>query len=165
MRPKRGTKDAGAEFQDPLKNYDPPVFADALERSLAEETVEVMQIRPFKTVPPTMPIEEAMKLMNELDIACLMVTENDRLVGVFSERNILDHVAPDYPKMRSRPIREAMTRDPAAVHITDNVGKALNLMAVSGFRHVPILDVDEKVTGILGPRRVTAYLQKYFLQA
>ncbi|MCX5660180.1 MAG: CBS domain-containing protein [Planctomycetota bacterium] len=164
MRPKRGPKDVVTEFQDPLKNYDPPIYEDALQRSLAEDTVDVIQIRPFETVPPTMTVKEAMQMMVDLDIACLMIVENDRLIGVFSERNVLDNVAPDYEAVKGKPIRAVMTKDPASVHITDNVGKAVNLMAVSGFRHVPILDVDEKVTGIVGPRRVTAYLQKYFLQ-
>ncbi len=164
MRPKRGDTSEVGEFQDPIKNYDGPLYADALERSLAEDTLEVMSIRPFKAIPPTTPIEEAMRLMVEMDIACLMITEKNKLVGIFSERNVLDHVAFDFEKMRHRPIREAMTPEPVALHITDTPGKALNLMAIGGFRHVPILDMEDKVTGILGPRRVTAYLQHYFLR-
>jgi CBS domain-containing protein len=164
VRPKRGQTTEVTDFEDPLKNYDGPIYADALERSLAEDTVEVMCIRPVKTVSPTMLVEEAMRVMIDLDIACLLITENDRLVGIFSERNVLDEVAFEFEKVRHHPIREVMTPDPVAIHVTDTPGKALNLMATGGFRHVPILDMEDKVTGILGPRRVTAYLQRYFLR-
>jgi CBS domain-containing protein len=45
---------------------------------------------------------------------------------------------------------------------TDSAGAALSVMAVSGFRHVPVLDVDDKIVGIVSPPRVTAFLQQHF---
>jgi len=57
-------------------------------------------------------------------------------------------------------LTEVMTANPLVVHETDSPGTALNLMAVQSFRHVPILSVDKKVVGIIGPRRLTDYLQK-----
>lgn len=163
LRPKRSDGGADpAEFRDPLKNYEPPEYADELERSLTEDTVEaVMQTRPFRTIDPQTPIEQAMRLMVDLDVACLLVTEHDRLVGIFSERDVLAKVADDFETMRSRPVGEVMTPKPVAVYQTDSPAKALNVMVTGGFRHVPILDVDDKLVGILGPRRVTAYVQKY----
>jgi hypothetical protein len=35
-------------------------------------------------------------------------------------------------------------------------------MAVSGFRHVPVLDTDDKIVGIVSPPRVTAFLKAHF---
>lgn len=163
MRPKRKGTDL-SEFEDPLKNYDRPVFEDELERSLAEDAVSVIDHQPFKTVPPETAVEVAMKIMADLDIACLLITEGDKLIGIFSERDILTKVAVNFENVKNRSIRTVMTRDPVTVYVTDSPAKALNLMAVGGFRHVPILDVDDKLVGMLGPRRVTAYLQKY-LQA
>ena len=160
MRPKRKASDL-SDFEDPLKNYDQPVLEDDLERSLAEDRVTVMEHTPFKAVPPNTAVEVAMKIMAELDIACLLIIENDKLLGIFSERDILAKVAPDYAKVRDHSIRSVMTQSPMVVYETDTPAKALNLMAIGGFRHVPIVDVDNRVIGVLGPRRVTAYLQKY----
>lgn len=163
MRPKRQSKrNVTGEFEDPLKNYAAPEHADELERSLSEDTVAAMQTTPFTAVPPTTTVEQAMHMMVRLDIACLLVTEADRLVGIFSERDVLMKIADNFEKLRSQPIEKVMTRDPVSVYETDSPAKAINVMVTGGFRHVPILDVDNKVVGILGPRRVTAYLQRHF---
>lgn len=165
MRPKRQTTAAAPaveDFEDPLSDYSGPDYDDEIERSLAEDEVTALTTRPVKTIPPDTTIEAAMKLMVDLDIASLPVTQGDKLVGIFSERDVLTKVAERFKAMRNRPISEVMTPKPIAIHETDSPGKALNVMVTGGFRHVPILDVDDKVVGILGPRRVTAYLQKYF---
>ena len=150
------------EYQDPDLVFDPPVFADELERSLAEDTVMVMKTAPFRAVPPDMPVEDMMRAMVRQDIACVVVLEHDKLLGVISERDILTRVAFQYEKVRRRPVREVMTRDPVFVRDTDSPALALNLMAVGGFRHIPIVDVDGRVVGIIGPRRILNYLEPHF---
>ncbi len=159
-RRRRGPEEG--EFQDPLKNYDEPDYADELERSLMEETVEQMNITPFKAVPPDEPIENVLKTMAELRIACVLVVENGKLTGILSERDVLMKLAENYDQMKHRPISDVMTANPAFVYRTDSPAKALNIMAVSGFRHVPIVDADNNVVGVLGPRRVSAYLRTHF---
>jgi len=54
-----------------------------------------------------------------------------------------------------------MTHSVMTAYTADSPGKAMNLMAIGGFRHVPILDVDDKVVGILGPRRVSEFLHAH----
>jgi CBS domain-containing protein len=149
------------EYQDPDLIFDPPVFGDDLERSLAQDTVMAMKTAPFMAVEPQTPVEEMMREMVKLDVACAVVLENKKLLGVISERDILTRVAGHYEKVRGRPVREVMTRDPVFVHTTDSPALALNLMAVGGFRHVPIVDVDGHVVGIIGPRRILNYLEPH----
>lgn len=160
MRPKRSGSDM-SDFEDPLKNYDKPKYADDLERSLMEDPVTSMEITPFKTVPPHTKIQDAMRIMADEDIACLMVEDKGLLVGVFSERDVLNRIAEDFKTMKDQPIRVVMTRDPVYIHDTDTPAQALNLMAIGGFRHIPILDVDDRIVGILGPIRVVRYLERF----
>lgn len=162
MPRKRHGPDGGeSEFQDPLRNYEPPKFADDLEASLHGDKVSTMPIRPFKTLGAETSVRDAMRLMADLDVACLMVVKSGKLVGIFSERDVLNKVGERFEELKDRPVRELMTPDPVSVYETDNPAKAINLMAVGGFRHVPVLDVDDKVVGILGPQRITAYLEKF----
>jgi CBS domain-containing protein len=150
------------EFVDPLSNYDPPAYEDALEESVMHDRISSMQITPFDTVRPSASIEQAVKRMGELEVACLMVTDDSgKLVGIFSERDVLNRVADHWDACRRDAVATVMTRDPVVAYETDSPAKAINLMAVGGFRHVPILDVDDRVVGILGPRRVTKYLTRY----
>ena len=162
MKRRRRSTQAG-EFEDPLKDYTTPQFEDSMEQSLSEETVQALKTTPYSQVAPTTTVEETLRLMAQHDIASVLVTENDRLVGIFSERDVLNKVADRYDQLRNQPVRDIMTPNPVVVYETDSPAKAINLMAEGGFRHVPILDINDKVVGILGPRRITSYLRDHVL--
>lgn len=150
------------DFRDPLSNYETLSYGDDLERALMEDDMSALQATPLAAVAPSDSIEKAMKRMAELGCACLLVASNDRLYGLFSERDVLNKVADRYEQIKDHPVTEVMTLDVLCAHETDSPAAVVNLMAVQGFRHVPILNVDEKLVGVLGPRRVTRYLQQRF---
>jgi len=150
------------EFQDPLENYDPPEFDDPLEAALAEEPVTNIQMQPFSTISPDITVREALTLLTGEGIACLMVEEDEKLIGVFSDRDVQDKVALEYEALLDKPVREVMTDDPVYVWETDKAAAALGVMAVSGYRHVPIVSLELKPIGIVSPQRVTQFLQQHF---
>jgi CBS domain-containing protein len=92
----------------------------------------------------------------------VLVAQEGRLLGIFTQRDVLDKVADRFDQLKDRPVREVMTPDPLVVYETDNPATALSIMAEHGLRHVPVLDVDEKIVGVVSPKRVTAFLQKHF---
>ena len=94
-------------------------------------------------------------------MACLLVEEDGKLLGLFTYREVLDKVALE-ADLLDRPVREVMTTHPVYVREDDPIAAALCVMALHGYRHVPILDADEEVLGIVSPQRVTKFLSKYF---
>ena len=149
------------EFADPDLNFEPPAYADSFERALAQDTVLAMETAPFTAVAPATPVEAVLRVMVKKDVACVMVIDGGKLVGLISERDVLVKVVGRFDQLRRKPCTLVMTRDPVFVYETDNPARALNLMATGGFRHVPILDADERVVGIIGPRRVLNYFDPY----
>lgn len=149
------------EFQDPLSNYEPRPYAGPLEEALAEKTVAAIQMRPYAEVPPETTVYSALQALAGLKIASLLVVEQRRLVGVFTERDALERVASRYQEVKDLPVREVMTTNPVVLYDTDPAGAALSAIAVSGYRHVPVLDMDGRVVGVVGPRRVFAFLQEH----
>lgn len=156
--------EAGEEFRDPLSNYDPPAYADDLEQALAESPMSVVEGQPFATIPPDTPVADAVHRLATLEIACLIVEEAGRLVGVFTERDVLDKVVADYGAVKDRPVRDIMTTNPVTVRSNDPPAKALFLMAATAIRHVPILDESERIIGIVSPRRVTSFLTSFLVE-
>ncbi|MBD3676293.1 MAG: CBS domain-containing protein [Planctomycetaceae bacterium] len=144
------------EFQDPLENYDPKEYTDPVERALAEEPVTAIHHKPITTISPETPVRDALKTMAALDISCLMVEQKGRLAGVFSERDALMKIGTE--PFGDRPVSEFMTSNPIYVHETSASASALCVMAVSGYRHVPIIDLDGNIQGIVSPQRVTEFL-------
>jgi CBS domain-containing protein len=149
------------EFRDPLENYDPKKYDDRLEEALCEETVAAIQHEPYECISPETTVEAAVKKLAGLHIACLLVEKEGSLLGVFSDRDVLNKVALEYGELRSRPISEMMTSNPIYVYETDSAAAALAVMVVAGFRHVPVLNLSSKLVGIVSPQRVTAFLSRH----
>ncbi len=147
------------EFQDPLENYDPPKFDDPIERALHEETVLAIQSQPCTRVSADSTVAEVLKTLVGEGIACVLVEAGGKLVGVVSDRDILDKVALEYEAVQDKPVRDIMTPDPVYVDENQSAASALAVMAVSGYRHVPVVDVDENIVGIISPQRVTKFLR------
>ena len=146
------------EFQDPLEDFEPPQYEDKLEEALAEQRVTAMHAQPFESIPPETSVEDAIHKLAEIGHACLMVAEGDQLVGKFTDRDVLDHVALEFEDVRARPVRDVMTNNPVFVHDTDSAGAAVNVMAVSGFRHVPVVSLEGTLLGVVSPQRVIEFL-------
>jgi CBS domain-containing protein len=156
------TKKQAEDFPDPLQNYDPKIYNDPLEKALAEETVAAIQSTPVAMVAPETPIHAALQTLARLKVSCLLVEDQGKLVGVFSDRDVLERVALEYDQVKDRPVRELMTANPVVVYESDSAAAALSIMAVSGFRHVPVTQVDGTTVGIISPQRVTEFLRKHF---
>lgn len=149
-----------AEFQDPLQNYDPKVYANSLEKALAEESVLAIQYRPVAVADVDTSIRDAVAQLASLQVACLLIEDEGRLVGVFSDRDVLDKIGLEFDDIKDKTVREVMTRDPVFVYESDSAAAAISVMAVHGFRHVPVTDAKHKVLGIISPQRVTAFLRR-----
>ena len=147
---------------DPLSNYEPPVYDDPLEEALAECPVTAMCIRPFVVIRPETPVQRVLQAMAGLELSCVLIGENDRLVGMFTQRDVLNKVVDRYDQLRQTPIRELMTPDPVVVYDVDCVASALCAMTAGGYRHVPVVNMDNKIVGVVGPRRMTRFLQQQF---
>ncbi len=161
MRRKRRKSTEGS-FSDPLSDYSPPEFDDSLEEALCDNDMTAMDFTPMVTVNLETSVAKTMQILAETGVACALVIDDEqKLHGVFTERDVLDKVAEQYFMVKDLPVRVVMTHEPVCVYDMDMPAKALNLMATGNFRHVPVLDADDKLIGVLGPRRVTGFLSKY----
>jgi CBS domain-containing protein len=148
------------DFVDPLSNYEPREYSDALREALAEESVSAIRSRPYAEIAPDKSVYGALQALAGLKVASLLVVEDGRLVGVFTERDVLERVALKGLDTKRMAVRDVMTSNPVVVYETDPAGAALSAIAVAGFRHVPVLDVRNAVVGVISPRRVFEFLQQ-----
>lgn len=144
-------------FQDPLENYDPKTYNDPVEEAICETQVTKVQHEPYTTISQEETVTNALDKLARDHIACLMVEEQGELVGVFTHREVLNQVALEQDIL-DRPVRDVMTPAPTSVRDDDPVAAALCVMAVHGYRHVPVLGHDNKIQGIVSPQRVTGFL-------
>src|ERR671926_155301 len=88
-----GSEECSQCLQD-LTQLDRPVAHDRVERSLMEDPVSALRPRPPITISPNATVAEAIQVMLDRDLgALLIVDDDDKLLGIFSERDLLTKVA------------------------------------------------------------------------
>jgi CBS domain-containing protein len=118
--------------------------------------------RDVGTVTPDQSVESAVGAMVEGHWGCVLVVENSELVGILSERDVLTKVAHRGLDPKSERVRAHMTRNPECLRPEDAVAYALNIMAVGGFRHVPITDEAGRLEGIVSIRDILRLVVESF---
>jgi CBS domain-containing protein len=131
-----------------------------IARNLKIESVHRLQPTPPWQVAPTQSVAEAAALMREKAVGCVLVCQERRIIGIFTERDLLRRVMAR-GKPLSAPVRESMTPDPVTVHPMDPIATAIRRMEEGGYRHLPVV-ADEKPTGILSVKRIVHYLVEHF---
>jgi CBS domain-containing protein len=110
---------------------------------------KVMQ-KVLKAAPEIL-VSKAAKLMAAKNVGAIMVVEGDRLVGIFTERDVVFRVVAPGLDPQTTPLAEVMTRAPLTVDPDKAFGYALVLMQENGFRHLPVIQDGEPV-GIVSSR-------------
>jgi CBS domain-containing protein len=96
---------------------------------------------------------EAARYMMEQRIGALPVLRDGQLVGIFSERDIMNRVVAVGRLPGTTKIAEVMTANPKAVDVNETVENCLYLMREFGFRHLPIVDGKE-LKGLVSSRDI-----------
>ena len=109
-------------------------------------------------VKATTKVRDAVHIMKENGIGCVLVVDDDRLVGIVSERDILTKVLAKGDEIADSATSTIMTADPVSLQDDDTVAFALNKMSVGSFRHIPILDASQKPVGIISAKDIFRYL-------
>ena len=92
------------------------------------------------TAPAKVTVGEAARLMKQNKYGAVMVVEQGKLVGIFTERDALFRVTAEGHDAQSTPLGNVMTRNPQTIHPDKPLADALHVMYVSGFRHVPVVE-------------------------
>lgn len=128
--------------------------------NLSGETVEQAFPRDPICVEPQTAIREVFRVLKERRRGCVLVCQDERLVGIFTERDALQLMA-DGGDM-DQPIESVMHRDVTTLSRSDFVGDAIVKMSQGGYRRLPIVDQDGKPTGVLTSKTILHFLVEHF---
>jgi signal-transduction protein with cAMP-binding, CBS, and nucleotidyltransferase domain len=138
-----------------LAGHDTPQSPTTFRGQLLGEHLDELGIASPETIEASADVNEAIRRMHDKGIDCVLVTEGDRLVGIFTDRDAVLKVAG--LERQARPIATLMTRDPVVLRHDETIAVAINKMAVGGFRHIPIVE-DGRPTGVVTARDVFRHL-------
>ncbi len=111
---------------------------------------------------PTIPLQEALDLMHtEKSGYIIMADRNSKLVGMFTEREVLMNVLQKGVSLKD-PVEKYMRKDVHPLKKSDTVGQAIDYMHDFSIRHIPLLDEYDQVNGILSIRTIVNFLAELF---
>jgi CBS domain-containing protein len=102
---------------------------------------------------PETTIAEAASLMSQRRVGSTLVCADDRLLGIFTERDILRAVSQDASAMGDS-LEHWMTRRPRTVAPDSELDEALRIMVEGHFRHLPVME-EGRLVGMLSMRDVS----------
>jgi CBS domain-containing protein len=104
-------------------------------------------------VEPAVTVAEAATVMGERHVGSALVIEGGKLIGIFTERDIVRALSQDFDAPRHQ-ISDWMTRNPVTIRPDASLEEALDQMLTGGFRHLPVVEDDAPV-GVLSMRDIS----------
>lgn len=129
-----------------------------LARSVMEDNLSQLD-QEFLGVAPDAPVNEVIDLLRQARLGCALVLDKGRLVGIFTERDLLNKLTGKNAHPQTIAVSELMSANPEILRETDSVATALNKMSMGRYRHIPVQKSDGSycVTSI---KHVLKYLAK-----
>lgn len=150
----------GDDVLDMVLDEECPGPAD-LESALVLETLNDVTTQPPLVVGASTSLAETIASMQDEMRSCALVVEFGRLVGIFTERDVLLRVV-GHPIDLETPVSEYMTREPVTLPADSSVAFALNEMLSEGFRHIPLVDEQGRPIAVVSMRELVEYLSDFF---
>jgi predicted transcriptional regulator len=131
-----------------------PDAAEGLARSVMHDNLNQLEQDVPVCVAPDTPALEVARLMRESNSGCALVVDGTRLLGIFTEHDVL-------LKLTSGPvnpaIKELMSPNPETLDEQDSVAEALNKMSLGRYRHLPFKHADGSF-GVASIKSVLKYI-------
>ena len=104
--------------------------------------LDTKQVR-IISVSENISVLDALKVMTEKNISAVLVMENERLHGIFTERDYARKIILQGKSSKDTLIKEAMTASPITINLSDSSDYCMELMTDKHIRHLPVVENDE----------------------
>jgi CBS domain-containing protein len=148
-------------------------FASSIEEELREirgallsDRIAVLSPGEPIRLAPTATVDEAIqRMLVRRQPGVLIVDPDGRLIGIFTERDVVTRVLGQNLDSRRTPLSAVMTPNPEALRAGDRVAYAVHCMSVAGYRTVPLVDAEGRPIGVVTVSDVIRWLANLFPEA
>ena len=163
------TWEVGSEFDEEYMGvvfYGEGTATRDIEHSLLTDTLTELKPKKPLTAHVGISLAEAVIKLKEANVGFMaLVNDNNKLVGVFTEGDILTKIACIVEDLAQKKVKDYMTTNLTTLKADDTIAQALHLMSINHFRHIPIVGDDGKPEGVISFRSVVRYIEENFTHA
>lgn len=131
-------------------------------QALASATVGELSPRPHAQVATGDAMWKVVSEMKAKGRGAVLVEEDGTLVGIFTERDLLNRVDYSDPLWSHVVVRDVMTPHPMVIRPDDSLSEALRRLTQGHRRHLPIVDERGRVLGLISIRDILTYVAERF---
>ena len=140
-----------------LAGLDLPEASRGFSGSVLRDDLANISLEPALVLDPEASIADAVALMRRERHGCVIIEENRRVAGIFTERDLLSRVlVPGLDPGKTR-LAEVMTPDVMTIEPGDPVAFAIHRTVAQGFRHLPVVEAG-KLLGFVSVRNLLGYV-------
>jgi CBS domain-containing protein len=134
-----------------------------LDARTLHKPIKHLRVKKPITLTPHNTVGEAVQLMQKKNIGCILITEKEKLAGIFTERDVLLKVAgkKDSEKLK---LGDVMTRKVDGFQEEDSIAYVLNAMHVGGYRHVPVVDERGTPIAVISVKDIIGFILEHFAE-
>ena len=129
-------------------------------RNARDQKVSVLQTDDYVCISPFTPLGQAIEAMKSDEGGCAIVCEDGRVVGIFTERDLLTKIMGEDADLNS-PVSQWMQPEVETLSINATVGDAVRLMNERSFRNIPLVD-DGMFVGSISVFDIITYLAECY---
>ena len=131
-------------------------------QALARATVGDLSPRPHARVATDDAMWKVVAEMKAKGRGAVLVEEDGALVGIFTERDLLNRIDYSDALWSHMVVRDVMTPHPMVIHADDSLSEALRRLTGGHRRHLPIVDARGRVLGLISIRDILTYIAERF---
>jgi CBS domain-containing protein len=154
------------EFTDEAYFDRPREGRRVFDSALLREPTTVLRARKPLVFSRHESATDAMRGMQAEHRGCVLVTHDgspgSRLAGIFTERDVLFRIVDRGRNPATLPLADVMTVDPERVTVNQPIGAVLHMMNVGGFRHIPVVDEEDRPVFVISVKDVVQFLVDAF---
>jgi len=114
--------------------------------------IKHIMIEDVVTANPNITIRDAVRTLQEKHVGSIVITENQKCVGIFTERDAIRIIASEIPL--DTIIDQVMTKNVATIGEEASLEEARRLVISHGIRHLPVVNRNGELTGLLSVRKL-----------
>lgn len=109
------------------------------------------------SVPASLTVLDATRVMNDHKIGAVVVTRDERIVGIFTERDVLHRVVAEERPPRAVLVQDVMTSDVMCCFPESSLDEVRGVMKNRRIRHLPVVEQGGKVLGMVSIGDLNAF--------
>jgi CBS domain-containing protein len=154
-----------SEFHDEYSESLDAEFRKLEDALLSDEVRLLAPSEPIRLLPDASVAEAVTRMVDSHRAGVVIVDPAGRLIGIFTERDLLTRVVRQGRDLARTRLAEVMTANPEALTPDDRICFAINRMHSAGYRTVPLVDANHHPIGVVTVNDVVGWLARVFPEA